>query len=82
MLVLSYQRLLPCHLELLRILSVNACNKILTPYVSVAIFLQDPSDKRRILCDDKLKELFEVDSFHGFTMTKHLTAHFIKADGR
>lgn len=44
--------------------------------------LQDPSDKRIILCDDKLKELFEVDSFHGFTMTKLLTGHFIKADGR
>ncbi|KAJ6936809.1 hypothetical protein NC652_011477 [Populus alba x Populus x berolinensis] len=29
-------------------------------------FLKDPADKRRILCDDKLKELFEVDSFSGF----------------
>lgn len=42
--------------------------------------LQDPTDKRRILCDDKLKELFEVDSFIGFSMTKLLTAHFVKAD--
>ncbi|XP_022763340.1 DNA ligase 1 isoform X3 [Durio zibethinus] len=40
--------------------------------------LQDPSDKRRILCDDKLKELFEVDSFNGFTIPKLLTTHFIK----
>ncbi|KAL5788423.1 hypothetical protein ACOSP7_005372 [Xanthoceras sorbifolium] len=40
--------------------------------------LQDPSDKRNIICDDKLKELFEVDSFHGFSVTKLLTAHFIK----
>ncbi|KAK1417479.1 hypothetical protein QVD17_26607 [Tagetes erecta] len=40
--------------------------------------LQDPSDKRRILCDDKLKELFKVDSFVGFTVSKLLTAHFIK----
>lgn len=40
--------------------------------------LQDPSDKRRIICDDKLKELFEVDSFHGFSVSKLLTAHFIK----
>ncbi|XWS39993.1 hypothetical protein CRYUN_Cryun18bG0102000 [Craigia yunnanensis] len=35
--------------------------------------LQDPSDKRRILCDDKLKELLEVDSFHGFSILKLLT---------
>ncbi|XP_057449483.1 upstream activation factor subunit spp27-like [Lotus japonicus] len=42
--------------------------------------LQDPSDKRKILCDDKLKELFDVDSFNGFTVTKLLTPHFIKAE--
>ncbi|XWS54843.1 hypothetical protein CRYUN_Cryun10bG0124300 [Craigia yunnanensis] len=42
--------------------------------------LQDPSDKRRILCDDKLKELFEVDSFHGFSISKLLTTHFIKME--
>ncbi|KAE8668396.1 Protein TRI1 [Hibiscus syriacus] len=42
--------------------------------------LQDPSDKRKILCDDKLKELFEVDSFNGFSMTKLLTTHFIKLE--
>ncbi|KAL7236664.1 hypothetical protein ACSBR1_019879 [Camellia fascicularis] len=42
--------------------------------------LQDPSDKRRILCDEKLKELFEVDSFHGFTVSKLLAAHFMKAE--
>ncbi|KAK6253589.1 hypothetical protein QUC31_015309 [Theobroma cacao] len=42
--------------------------------------LQDPSDKRRILCDDKLKELLEVDSFNGFTIPKLLTTHFIKME--
>ncbi|KAK2426579.1 SWIB complex BAF60b domain-containing protein [Trifolium repens] len=42
--------------------------------------LQDPSDKRQILCDEKLKELFEVDSFTGFTVTKLLAPHFIKAE--
>lgn len=41
--------------------------------------LQDPSDKRRILCDEKLKELFDVDTFNGFTVSKLLTTHFIKA---
>ncbi|KAI3713065.1 hypothetical protein L1987_71636 [Smallanthus sonchifolius] len=42
--------------------------------------LQDPSDKRRILCDDKLKELFDVDTFIGFTVSKLLSTHFIKAE--
>ncbi|KAE9613020.1 hypothetical protein Lal_00027530 [Lupinus albus] len=40
--------------------------------------LQDPSDKRKILCDEKLKELFDVDTFNGFTVTKLLAPHFIK----
>ncbi|KAF7828755.1 upstream activation factor subunit spp27-like isoform X1 [Senna tora] len=42
--------------------------------------LQDPSDKRKIICDEKLKELFDVDSFNGFTVTKLLAPHFIKAE--
>ncbi|GMH14765.1 hypothetical protein Nepgr_016606 [Nepenthes gracilis] len=40
--------------------------------------LQDPSDKRRVICDEKLKELFDVDSFHGFTISKLLSAHLLK----
>ncbi|KAL8168051.1 hypothetical protein V2J09_009550 [Rumex salicifolius] len=40
--------------------------------------LQDPLNKKTILCDAKLKELFEVDSFHGFTVSKLLSAHFVK----
>ncbi|KAL2348420.1 hypothetical protein Fmac_002420 [Flemingia macrophylla] len=42
--------------------------------------LQDPSDKRKIICDEKLKELFDVDSFNGFTVTKLLAPHFIKTE--
>ncbi|KAI4314933.1 hypothetical protein L6164_027792 [Bauhinia variegata] len=42
--------------------------------------LQDPSDKRKIICDQKLKELFNVDSFNGFTVTKLLAPHFIKTE--
>lgn len=42
--------------------------------------LQDPSDKRQILCDEKLKELFNLDTFCGFTVSKLLTAHFIKTE--
>lgn len=41
--------------------------------------LQDPADKRNIICDEKLKELFEVDSFTGFTVSKLLASHFIKS---
>ncbi|KAJ1701651.1 hypothetical protein LUZ63_001430 [Rhynchospora breviuscula] len=40
--------------------------------------LQDPSDRRNIICDEKLKELLNVDSFLGFSMTKLLVPHFIK----
>lgn len=42
--------------------------------------LQDPSDKRRILCDEKLKELFDVETFQGFTVSKLLTVHFLKEE--
>ncbi|KAH6788257.1 SWIB complex BAF60b domain-containing protein [Perilla frutescens var. hirtella] len=42
--------------------------------------LQDPSDKRQILCDEKLKELFNLDTFCGFTVSKLLTVHFIKTE--
>ncbi|XP_077234146.1 uncharacterized protein LOC143876294 isoform X2 [Tasmannia lanceolata] len=42
--------------------------------------LQDPADKRRIICDEKLKELFEVDTFNGFTVLKLLVSHFIKPE--
>ncbi|GLT39041.1 hypothetical protein SLA2020_132490 [Shorea laevis] len=41
--------------------------------------LQDPSDKRKVICDEKLKELFDVDSFTGFTVSKLLAAHFVKS---
>ncbi|CAH9060814.1 unnamed protein product [Cuscuta epithymum] len=40
--------------------------------------LQDPSDKRKIVCDDKLKELFKVDTFIGFSVSKLLKDHFTK----
>ncbi|KAJ7528738.1 hypothetical protein O6H91_15G016800 [Diphasiastrum complanatum] len=40
--------------------------------------LQDPADKKRIICDSKLQELFECDNFVGFSMTKLLSPHFVK----
>ncbi|XP_026398144.1 upstream activation factor subunit spp27-like isoform X1 [Papaver somniferum] len=42
--------------------------------------LQDPSDKRQIICDDKLKELFNLETFTGFTVAKHLAVHFVKSE--
>ncbi|KAE8784861.1 upstream activation factor subunit spp27-like [Hordeum vulgare] len=41
--------------------------------------LQDPSDRRKIICDEKLKDLFQVESFTGFTVSKLLNPHFTKA---
>ncbi|KAJ7967419.1 Upstream activation factor subunit spp27 [Quillaja saponaria] len=42
--------------------------------------LQDPTDKMRVICDDKLKELFQIDSFHGFGVSKLLTVHLTKME--
>ena len=54
--------------------------ELLFSHLVFCLFLKDPSDKRRIICDDKLKELFGVDSFTGFTVSKLLTTHFIKTE--
>lgn len=40
--------------------------------------LQDPSNRRNILCDGPLKELLKTDGFNGFGMTKLLSPHFLK----
>ena len=32
------------------------------------------------MCDDKLKELLQVELFHGFTMPNLLALHFVKAE--
>jgi len=40
--------------------------------------LQDPSDRRKIICDEKLKDLLQVESFNGFTVSKLLAPHFTK----
>jgi upstream activation factor subunit UAF30 len=41
--------------------------------------LQDPANKKMIVCDDRLQELFGVDTFVGFGMSKLLSPHFIKS---
>ncbi|CAI9104384.1 OLC1v1003043C1 [Oldenlandia corymbosa var. corymbosa] len=43
--------------------------------------LQDPKDRRKIICDDKLNKLFKVRSFTGFTVSKLLKPHFVKTGG-
>mmetsp|Transcript_53 Transcript_53/g.56 ORF Transcript_53/g.56 Transcript_53/m.56 type:complete len:97 (-) Transcript_53:183-473(-) len=40
--------------------------------------LQNPENKREILCDDKLKSLFECDKISMFQMNKVLGKHFLE----
>ncbi|KIR67840.1 upstream activation factor subunit UAF30 [Cryptococcus bacillisporus CA1873] len=42
--------------------------------------LQDSNDKRYILCDDKLREIFHTDRLHMFTMNKILVNHLRDPD--
>ena len=42
--------------------------------------LQDPKDKRIIICDDKLRELFGVDRFSQFHMSRNIKKHFFDPD--
>jgi upstream activation factor subunit UAF30 len=42
------------------------------------LWWKDPSDRRKIICDEKLKDLFQVESFTGFTVSKLLAPHFTK----
>ncbi|KAG1146263.1 hypothetical protein G6F37_002421 [Rhizopus arrhizus] len=42
--------------------------------------LQDPADRRFILCDVKLKKIFEQDRINSFAMNKDLSAHLTKKD--
>ena len=42
--------------------------------------LQDPSDKRHILCDDALRAVFKSDKVHMFTMNKLLANHLYPAE--
>ncbi|KAK5050949.1 hypothetical protein LTR84_003508 [Exophiala bonariae] len=42
--------------------------------------LQDPSDKRYIFCDDKMREVFKQDRVHMFTMTKLISQQMYNPD--
>lgn len=49
--------------------------------VLIAVFRsQDPSNKKMIVCDEQLQDLFDCDHFVGFDLTKLLTRHFIKPE--
>ncbi|KAI7895801.1 SWIB/MDM2 domain-containing protein [Mucor mucedo] len=42
--------------------------------------LQDPADRRFILCDEKLKKIFDQDRINSFGMNKDLSAHLTKKE--
>lgn len=42
--------------------------------------LQDPSDKRQIVCDEPMRAVFKVDRVHMFTMNKILNQNLYPAD--
>lgn len=42
--------------------------------------LQDPSDKRQIICDDAMRSVFKSDKVHMFTMNKILNQNLYAVD--
>jgi len=42
--------------------------------------LQDPTDKRHIICDEKMRAVFKTDRVHMFTMTKILNQNLYNTD--
>ncbi|OMH79701.1 Upstream activation factor subunit spp27 [Zancudomyces culisetae] len=42
--------------------------------------MQDPVDRRYILCDEKFKGMFETDRLYMYTMNKQLNDHLFKVD--
>lgn len=42
--------------------------------------LQDPSDKRQIILDSTLFDIFKVKKFTMFTMNKYISAHINAVD--
>ncbi|CAG8605107.1 17320_t:CDS:2 [Dentiscutata erythropus] len=60
-------------------LKLNGVVKRLWAYIKENS-LQDPNDKRYIVCDDNLKNIFKQDRIHSFTMNKYLTDHLKKKE--
>ncbi|XP_024385412.1 uncharacterized protein [Physcomitrium patens] len=44
--------------------------------------LQDPTNKKKILCDQPLQDLLDCDHFVGFDLSKLLKRHFIKPEAQ
>ena len=42
--------------------------------------MQDPNDKRQIVCDEKMRAVFKADKVHMFTMNKLLASHLYPVD--
>lgn len=42
--------------------------------------LQDPNDKRQIVCDEPMRAVFKQDKVHMFTMNKILATHLYAQD--
>jgi upstream activation factor subunit UAF30 len=43
--------------------------------------LQDPENKKNIICDDRLQQVLGVSKFVGFSMMKYLNKHFLPING-
>mmetsp|Transcript_13912 Transcript_13912/g.18565 ORF Transcript_13912/g.18565 Transcript_13912/m.18565 type:complete len:295 (+) Transcript_13912:136-1020(+) len=56
------------------------CVKYLWQYIKKHN-LQNPESKNQIICDDKLRKLFNVDQVSSFGMSKLIGAHIIKGSG-
>lgn len=57
------------------LLSRNDVAKFIRAYI-IANKLKDPSDGRKIICDDALKSLLGVDTCTFFSLNKYLSPHF------
>lgn len=42
--------------------------------------LQNPENKKEILCDEKMKAVFKVDKINGFSMSKHWNLHLYEKE--
>lgn len=42
--------------------------------------LQDPNDRRMVICDERMKTVFKVDKVHMFTMNKILGQNLYAVD--
>ncbi|KAG0143034.1 hypothetical protein CROQUDRAFT_49420 [Cronartium quercuum f. sp. fusiforme G11] len=75
----GFQKELNCSPALAEVIGVPTCSrpqvvKKLWDYIK-SNQLQNPEDKRQIICDDRMRKLFNTNSVHMFTMNKLLGQH-------